>query len=509
MITHSILFPHSDPYPVLADTPPDCFVDLNLDQLVENLLAGRQDYHLEPFFYTLLEDIDAIYYRQAVMHDLEDAALQGAIREFAQTMTQARRYIRLSQQLDSPINRAGWFVEAVKVYGQAVEALHRTMETVRLQSRGMKGFREFLSGYVASKAFSELMSELQQVQAELATVHVCIRIKEGTVWVSPCDPQPDYSAEVLRTFERFRQGDAKDYTVEIRPHTGMNHIEAQIAACIARFYPRVFAHLDHFYRTNADFLHPTIAAFDREVQFYLAYLEFIQSIREAGLPFCDPEITQEKAIFARDSFDLPLANALTIRGQPVILNDFTLQGPERILVVTGPNQGGKTTFARMVGQVHVLAKLGLPVPGRQARLFLFDQLFTQFEKEESIETLRGKLADDLVRIHNALEQATSRSMFIMNEVFSSTTLQDAVFLSKTIMRKLAELDVLGVFVTFLDELASFGEITVSMVSSVDPQDPTRRTYKIERRPADGLAYALSIAKKHGLTYDRIKERLAR
>ena len=325
--------------------------------------------------------------------------------------------------------------------------------------------------------------------------------------MSRYEGQADYSAEVLETFERFKQSRVKDYRVNYRSWPGMNHVGAQILQLVARLFPDEFTALDGYCREHAEFFDQTIRRFERELTFYLAYLAYITPLRKAGLSFCYPEVTSaSKAIFAMDTFDLALARKLVSDGRPIVLNDFHMEGPERIFVVSGPNQGGKTTFARMFGQLHHLAAVGCPVPGNAARLFLFDRLFVHFERR-MIANMRGKLEDDLVRIREILLAATSKSIVIMNEIFTSTTLSDARFLGERVMQKVIELDVLCVYVTFVDELASLSGSVVSMISMIVPENPVERTYKVVRGPADGLAYALSIAEKHDVTYDRLRARL--
>lgn len=95
----------------------------------------------------------------------------------------------------------------------------------------------------------------------------------------------------------------------------------------------------------------------------------------------------------------------------------------------------------------------------------------------------------------------------MNEIFTSTSLEDALFLSKQIISRILDLDMLAVWVTFVDELSLLGPATVSMVSDIVKEDPTQRTFRILRKPADGKSYAMSLALKHEVTYERIVERV--
>jgi len=490
-----------------TSTQPDCFPDLNLDQIVDAITRPKQEYNLKAFFWSSLRNAETIRYRQEVMRDLEHETFMGDIKAFAQRMTIVRRYLALVEKLDFNYHKKGWILEAALVYCDAVTALARHLADTPLKSRGLLAFREYLERYVRSTTFQSLATEGQQVKRALAEVTYCVIIESGKFKVKQYEGETDYSLEVEQAFEKFKQSDAQDYLVQLPERAGMSHIEAKILEFVARLYPEPFAALDRFCTQHAHFLDQTIRTFDREIQLYVAYLDFIANLKRQGLPFCYPDVsTTCKEVCVRDGFDLALAHARRSDGKAIVLNDFFLTGSERVLVVTGPNQGGKTTFARMVGQLHYLASLGCPVPGREARLFLFDHISTHFEREEDISNLRGKLEDDLVRVHNVLARSSADSIFILNEIFASTTLQDAVFLSKEIMARLMDLDALGVWVTFLDELAALSEKTVSMVAMVDPENPTRRTFKIVRRPADGLAYALSQAQKHGLTYEQLKER---
>lgn len=498
-----------------VETPP-FFVDLNLDQIIDAITANWSEYNVKSFFYFSLSHIDAIQYRHEVFQELESESLYEHVRLFAERMREIRKHLILKEKLYYHYQKEAWFLYAVENYCDAVKNLATDLFSTPLNSRGFVAFREYLTNYTQSVHFTSLAEEMDTLKADLAKIKYRVIIKDNTFTVQNYETEIDYSSEIEETFEKFKQGAVKDYRVEFKSTSeDMNHIEAKILDFVSQLNSDLFSKLDDFCirYTNlptgqAGFIDESIAAFDREIHFYIAYLEHINKFKLNRMQFCYPNVVSTtKEIYNYEGFDLALVQKLTKDNAPIVCNDFYLKDKERIIVVTGPNQGGKTTFARTFGQLHYLASIGCPVPGREAQLFLFDQIFTQFERAEKVENLRGKLEDDLTRIHSILEQATSRSVIIMNEIFNSTTLQDVTFLSSKVMKSIIELDLLCVWVTFVDELTSYFEHTVSMTSTIVPENPALRTFKVVRRSADGLAYAIAIAEKYRLTYSHIKERI--
>jgi len=262
----------------LADAEPAFFADLNLDQVVEAIVAGRDEYELKPFFYTPLRDVDAVEYRHEVFRDLESDEVRAAVCAFASEMQQARRYLTLAEKQHYKYEKERWFLDAAPVYCNAVSALSEALADLELGSRGFRALRNHLTTYASSEGFSSLKSEVQSVLEGLARVRYTLRIKGARVTVSTYEEEQDYTVEVEETFARFRQGAVEDHLFKVPDSGSMDHVEARIAQLVARLYPQEFRALDEFCARHRGFLDPAVARFDREVQFYLAYLEYTERV---------------------------------------------------------------------------------------------------------------------------------------------------------------------------------------------------------------------------------------
>ena len=268
----------------------------------------------------------------------------------------------------------------------------------------------------------------------------------------------------------------------------------------------------------------------RGLIFYLGAIQFIQRFHQLGLSMCRPQVVpaEERRCEVKDSYNVHLLlkhlEAEEGTGPAVVRNDIRIGPDGHVLILTGPNRGGKTTYMQGIGIVHILAQLGLRVPGDQALVSPLDHLFTHFPLEEKPESDAGRFGEEAMRLGQIFEQVTRHSLVLLNETLSSTSFSESLYLAQDIVRILRRVGARAIYSTHLHELANkVDELNdsvpgdskiVSVVSSPvntasqGVGDAVIRTYKVEIRPPLGQSYAREIAARHGISYQQLEKVLS-
>jgi hypothetical protein len=166
------------------------------------------------------------------------------------------------------------FLGAVEVYCRAVEKLRLDLCAHEIASRGLREFSSYLENYASSPLFLSLIEEIKSLNTDLFTIRYCLLLKGDSVTVRDPEAESDYSASVEETFERFRHDAGQRYRVEVPQMDSINHIQAQVLDGIAKLHPAPFDALEAFCTNHAEYQDKIVVRFDREIQFYLTFLEY-------------------------------------------------------------------------------------------------------------------------------------------------------------------------------------------------------------------------------------------
>ncbi len=214
-------------------------------------------------------------------------------------------------------------------------------------------------------------------------------------------------------------------------------------------------------------VHRAVAGFNRSLRRFFEKLRFQtgflvgcaglrRQLEALGVPLCDPVVAAEAGEFSAESL-VDASLALRERRLPKA-NSLRFTGKRQVLI-TGPNQGGKTTFLRSVGLAQLMAQGGLFVTAREYRCPPFSGVFTHFSGAEDERPGMGRLEAELRRLSDIVGKLKPGGLLLMNESFQSTLPLDGKRLAGEIVPALADAGVTVLFVTHLYAYAAdlFGQ----------------------------------------------------
>ena len=244
----------------------------------------------------------------------------------------------------------------------------------------------------------------------------------------------------------------------------------------------------------------------------LAQLDVLQNLAERAqtLDYVCPNLIQEPEIEIRGGRHPVVEQVME---SPFVANDVSLNAERRMLVITGPNMGGKSTFMRQIALITLLAQIGSFVPASEARIGLTDQIFTRMGSSDDLAGGRSTFMVEMTETANILHNATQHSLVLMDEVGRGTSTFDGLSLAWAAAEHLAQTSLsLTLFATHYFELTQLAEQITSVenvhLSAVEHNDHIVFMHEVKQGPAS-QSYGLQVAQLAGVPRNVIQSAKAR
>lgn len=514
----SLMYPGAKP-PV-SNAPAAWESDLTLADIVRALtLDRRYASFVRQMLMALNTDGEVIAWRQATMADFlnNPALVERAGELMARLAGLQQGTLLLGQRQRNLLLETSDRLSELDAYVAVIQELYDALGGATLKSPALLRLRENLLIILNDPDYQALRRELPELRAPLE------KITSLTIGVNLDYDLKPISA-VLMAINNYTIGEPLSFLERLigvgnegdetgiaplralpnhREERALNPLFQDLDKLMTQTAAPVARALSRYVRINSE----SLASLEQELAFFVAAAKLF-----GRLPFyCLPEIAPADERVT-DIDDLASLSLLLSEGETPITSDAHFDGEGRIAILTGPNSGGKTTFVRAVGIAQALFQCGLPIPARRARMSPVDAILTHFP---ALETGHGRLAEEAVRLRTLFEKATSRSLVLLNETFSSTAPGEAVYLAHDVLCGLRAIGVRAIYATHLIELAQRIEdiernvegssslfcLTAAVRQNNDGQ--TVRTFRIERGMPHGRSYAEEIARLHGISLEQI------
>ena len=232
-------------------------------------------------------------------------------------------------------------------------------------------------------------------------------------------------------------------------------------------------------------------------------LDVYASLSEAALKnaYIRPELTEEDEIYIRQGRH----PVVEIQSRPFIPNDLFLNcGTDQLILLTGPNMGGKSTYLRQTALIVILAQMGSFVPAKEARIGCVDRIYTRVGASDNLAKGRSTFMVEMIETANILNTATNRSLILLDEVGRGTATFDGLSLAWAIAEYLVlhkGLRAKTLFATHYHELTKMASLHSGVKNYCMAIQEAGREIVFLRRVTPGVAdksYGIEVARLAGM-----------
>jgi DNA mismatch repair ATPase MutS len=469
---------------------PDLVQDLQLDT-VFRVMAVRDEFLHQVAQSALLSSLangpDVIFYRQAVLRDcLKNPSIVKRLYKLAVDATGNREVSRWAMGItNSPRLILSRAVEALQIFLGALKTL-RSIADQDADKFESEGFAEFFAR-LKREISNEYLGEIEEHLEELSSrdeVLIGARLGKGNRGSNYVLLKPN---KQKNWFERVFGRGPKAYTFSIddRDETAVEKV--------VELRNRGIDSVANATAQSVDHVLSFLIMLQTELAFYLGCINLHDRLVEIGEPTClpSPASAGESRLSSEGLYDVSLALSM---GQQVVANDIVADN-KSLIMVTGANKGGKTTFLRSVGLSQMMMHCGMFVPARSFSASLCAGLFTHFKRKEDISMESGKLDEELDRMSQIADHLSANSLVLLNEAFAATNEREGSEIARQIVEALSEKHVRVIFVTHLyqfahDFYAKRPEGTLFLLAERKP-DGTR-TYKLTKGEPLYTSYGIDL-----------------
>jgi len=433
----------------LTPNATDLSQDLVLDALFAAMAQGDQ-FLLEVARRVVLsgsDELDIILYRQEILKDcLKHPDIIRQIYSIPLEFLERKRkeWLWISPRHAGPSSILSGAQRMLEVSLYLLQRL-RQIADEHAGAFASRGFRRFFSMIEQELDDAYLATVARHTQALRFAKGVLLRAQlgngnEGTQYTI-CKPRdPEWS-----WIKRIFVSKSPIYSFSLHPRDDRG------AQVLGELRDRGLARAANSVAQAAEHIESFFKVLRWELAFYMGCLNLYEQLEQLDEPVTFPQVApaEERRFSCTSLYDISLA--LTMK-RKVVGNDVAADG-KNLVIITGPNQGGKTTFLRSVGLAQLMMQAGMFVPAESFSANLCSGLFTHFKREEDKTMERGKFEEELKRMSAIVDLVKPNGLILLNESFASTNEREGSEIAKEVVSALLEAGTKIFYVTHLYEFA--------------------------------------------------------